>query len=374
MLLLLAHPAQGRTVLAAVPSPEQVPIALLVDADSGQVLYSRDSDRRFVPASITKVMTTYLAFELIAQRKIRPEQMIRVSDYAYHNWSGKGSSLGVQRNSLISVDTLIHAITTVSGNDAAVVLAEGVAGSVDGWTRMMNAQARRLGMTESHFGTPNGWMDDGRTFVSARDLTKLARAMIGRHPKLYKHYVGHRSFTYNGVTQVNHDPITGVVPGADGIKTGFTNQAGYGFLGTAIRNGYRLVMVVAGVDSGSARREAARSFIEWGFHAFDRRLLLPRGAVVGEAKVQGGADRHVVLKTPVPITALVPKGTTARYGLRLHYIGPVEAPVRAGQEVGELEVLINGHPSHRVPMTAANTVPQANLIQRLRNGIMGLFS
>jgi D-alanyl-D-alanine carboxypeptidase (penicillin-binding protein 5/6) len=357
-----------------VPSAEQVPIALLVDADSGQTLFAREADRRFVPASITKVMTTYVAFELIAKGTLKPEQVIPVSDYAYKNWSGKGSSLGVQRNTLVSVDTLIHAITTVSGNDAAIVLAEGAAGSVAGWVALMNREARRLGMTESHFGTPNGWMDDGRTFVSARDLSKLGRAMIARHAQLYSRYIGKRTFTYNGITQANHDPITGVVPGADGIKTGFTNQAGYGFLGTAKRGDHRLMMVVAAVDSGAARKQAAREFMEWGFTAFDRHLLLPKYASVGSVQVQGGASRSVEVRAPVPITILVPRGTRARYSLALHYIGPVEAPIRAGQEIGELEVLVDGRPSHRVPMIAAKPVPEANIVQRLLNGLVGLFT
>lgn len=367
-------PAVHGATSPAVPPADQVPIALLIDADSGQTLFAREADRRFVPASITKVMTAYVAFELLAKGKLKPDQLIPVSEDAYQNWSGKGSSLGVQRNSRISVDTLVRAIMTVSGNDAAVVLAEGAAGSVKKWTELMNREARNLGMTESHFANPNGWMDEGRTFVSARDLGKLARAMISRHPELYARYVGKRTFTYNGITQANHDPITGVVPGADGIKTGFTNQAGYGFLGSAMRDGNRLVMVVAGVDSGAARKQAARDFIEWGFTAFDRHLLLPRHAKVGVAAVQGGASRSVMLKAPVPITVLVPSGKKARYSLVLHYIGPIKAPIRAGQAVGELEVLIDGRPSHRVPLAAAEAVPTANIFQRLINGLLALFA
>ncbi len=372
-MLASATPAAASALPASL-APDLVPIALMQDADSGQILFARDIDRRFMPASITKVMTSYIAFELIAQGKLKPDQMLPVSDFAYENWSGKGSSLGVKRNSFIPVDTLIDAITTVSGNDAAIVLAQGAAGSVGQWVAMMNRQARDLGMTESHFATPNGWMDEGRTFVSARDLGKLAHAMLKRHPALYARHFGKRTLTYNGITQTNHDPISGILPGADGIKTGYTKQAGYGFLGTAKRDGARLIFVVAGTDSSGIRQSAARDFLEWGFAAFDRHQLLPRHAQVGRAKVQGGEDRSVQLIAPVPITILVPKGKKARYSLVLHYLGPVEAPIRKGQAVGELEVLVDGHPSHRVPVVAQRGVGAANLWQRLRNGLMGLFA
>ncbi len=173
--------AQDQAVIPAVPTAQEVPIALLADLGSGQILDARDPDRRFVPASVTKVMTTFLAFELIGEGKLNPGQVFTVSHDAFREWARKGSSMYLADGQRVTVDQLLHGITTVSANDGCVVLAMGAAGSVDKWVALMNAKAREIGMTDSHFGTPNGWMDDGRTYVSARDLFRLSRAMIARH-------------------------------------------------------------------------------------------------------------------------------------------------------------------------------------------------
>ncbi|HCI62017.1 MAG TPA: D-alanyl-D-alanine carboxypeptidase, partial [Erythrobacter sp.] len=213
---------------AAIPSEADAPIAYLLDATSGQVLYQREIDRRFMPASITKVMTTFLAFEWIDEGRLLRERIFGVRPETFRQWHRKGSTMFLAEDARVSVDDLLHGVTTVSANDGAVVLAEGAAGSVEDWVAAMNAKAREIGMANSHFGNPNGWMDEGRTFVTARDLGTLAQAMVVRHPTKYRHFVGAQGLEYNGIEQRNHDPITGVVPGADGIKTGYTNQAGFG--------------------------------------------------------------------------------------------------------------------------------------------------
>ena len=222
---------------AGPPNANDAPIAFLLDLTSGQVLFAREEDRRFMPASITKVMTTFLAFEWMEEGKILPQQVVTVRPELWREWRGVGSTMFLASGARVTMDDLVHGVTTVSANDGAAVLAEGAAGSVDAWVAAMNAKASEIGMRDSHFGTPNGWMDDGRTFVTARDLSTLAAALIRKHPTKYRHFVGQTEFTYNEITQPNHDPISGKVPGADGIKTGFTNQAGYGFLGSAQRNG-----------------------------------------------------------------------------------------------------------------------------------------
>ncbi len=368
-----AGPAAARDILPAVPTPEEAPIALLVDASSGQVLFARETERRFVPASITKVMTSYVAFELMHEGRIKPDQIFAMDAEAFRNWRRKGSTMFLGLGEPVSVDMLLHGITTVSANDGSIVLAKGVSGSVEGWVALMNVKARQLGMRDSHFGLPNGWMDEGRTYVSARDLALLGRTLVTRHKDLYHRYYGQRTFTFNGITQQNHDPITGVVPGADGIKTGFTEQAGYGFLGTAQRGGERLVMVVAGVDDGRTRRKAAQQFMEWGFAAFDRHVLLPDHARLGVAEVQGGASREVRLTTDEAVSALLPRGESAKFATVLHYAGPIEAPIRKGEQIAQLEVRINGKRSHWLPVVAAETVSRANIFQRLRNGLLGLL-
>jgi D-alanyl-D-alanine carboxypeptidase (penicillin-binding protein 5/6) len=355
------------------PPPAEVPIALMVDLSSGQTLYSREPDRRFMPASITKVMTAFTAFELIDAGKVKPEQLLLVDDRTWTDWHGVGSTMFLALHQRVTVDALLHGVTTVSANDGAAVLGEGLAGSLPNWTAMMNAKAREIGMRDSHFGTPNGWMDEGRTFVTARDLATLASAMITRHSDLYARYFGRRSLRFNGFEQRNHDPVTGVVLGADGIKTGFTNQAGYGFVGSAARDGRRLVMVIGGAPSSRIQHQASREFLEWGFQAFTGSPLFPKGAIVGDAKVQGGAQRYVALKAPIEVGYDLPKGQTGNVRLAIRYEGPLRAPIAKGEQVAVLEIAADGmRPSH-VPLMAAEAVPVANGAQRLVNGVAGLL-
>ncbi len=357
-----------------VPAAEDAPIALLVDATTGQVLHTRDADRRFLPASVTKVMTAYVAFEMLSDGRLSPDTNFTVSDEVYEKWSGTGSSMFLQRGEKVSVDKLLRGITTVSANDGCVALAEGAAGSLDNWIVLMNRAARDLGMNDSHFGSPNGFPDEGQTFTSAQDLAKLAHALTTRHAALYERYFGKHRFAHNGYEQVNHDPITGVVPGADGIKTGFTREAGYNFLGSAKRDGRRLAMVVAGVDNGARRARISRDYLEWGFSAFEARELFAPEEIVAHAAVQDGAERSVALRSAFPIFASIKEGTDPAIALTLHYRGPIKAPIAAGSEVAELEVRIDGFTPYRVPLQAAADVPEANFWQRMVNGVASFLS
>ncbi|MBX7481257.1 D-alanyl-D-alanine carboxypeptidase family protein [Qipengyuania qiaonensis] len=372
LALLIALPiasplgAQDKTV-PRIPAVEDAPIAYLIDAGSGQILYEREIDRRFMPASITKVMTTFLAFEWMEEGRLFPQQVFGVRPGTFREWNRKGSTMFLPADARITVDDLLHGITTVSANDGAVVLAEGAAGSVGDWVVAMNARARDIGMSNSHFGNPNGWMDDGKTFVTARDLGTLAQAMVARHPSKYRHFIGAAGLKYNGIEQRNHDPISGVVAGADGIKTGFTNQAGYGFLGSAQRNGQRLVMVVAGSPDGRARNRASREFIEWGFQNFESRVLFADGERIAGADVQEGGATEVGLVVPGGVRIAIPRGSDPQVSLSLRYEGPLQAPVAKGEEVAELIVSIEGMPEHRVPLVAGEEVLEATMLQRVFN-------
>jgi D-alanyl-D-alanine carboxypeptidase (penicillin-binding protein 5/6) len=355
------------------PTADEAPIALLYDVTSGQVLHAREPDRRFMPASVTKVMTAFLAFEMIDQGRLAPRTVYTVSPKAAHEWSGKGSTMFVKANENILLDDLLRGITTVSANDGCIVLAEGTAGSVGKWVAMMNAKAAELGMINSHYGTPNGWMDQGNTYVTANDLARLASALFIRHAQLYRTYFGNERFEFNGIQQPNHDPVTGVVPGADGIKTGFTNQAGYNFLGSGFRNGRRLVMVLAGSNRASIRNKAARAYLEWGFSHFASRPLFAQGEIVADAEVQGGSARHVRLRAPHAIVAAMPRGENAQVTLSLAYQGPLQAPIRQGDEVAELVIKVPGMPDGHVPLVAAEDVAPANGLQRVVNSLFGLL-
>jgi D-alanyl-D-alanine carboxypeptidase (penicillin-binding protein 5/6) len=351
------------------PVDPEIPVALLVDLSTGQTLFSREPDRRFVPASVTKVMSVYTAFDLIDRGQLSLDRVVTIDAEVAKDWGGEGSSLFLKVGDQLTVGELLLGITTVSANDGAVALAKAAAGSLDNWVSLMNQNAARLGMHDSHFGLPNGYMDEGRTYTSARDLVRLATALTTRYPALYARFIGHHGLSYHGITQQNHDPITGVVPGADGIKTGYTRQAGYTFLGSAERGGRRLVMVIAGSPSPQIRTKSARQLIEWGFDRFSSRQLLPRGAVAGIARVQNGSARSVPLLTEANVFANLPAGQDGKARLTLRYRGPIEAPIRQGAEVATLRISIHGQVPHDVPLVAGAAVSKANAWQRLRNGL-----
>jgi serine-type D-Ala-D-Ala carboxypeptidase (penicillin-binding protein 5/6) len=364
----------SEAIVPAVPSAAQAPVALLVDLSSGQVLHARNPDRRFMPASVTKVMTLYLAFELIEAGRLDPAQVFSMSPAIASEWRRTGSTMFLDPGERVRVDDLLLGIANVSANDGAAVLADGQAGSLAAWVAGMNRTARTLGMTGSHFGTPNGWPDEGGTFTTARDLITLARAMITRHPDKFGYYVGRLGFDYKGIAQINHDPMIGVVPGADGIKTGFTNEAGFSYLGTANRNGQRLALVLAGVESGRLRGRLARAYIEWGFSAFDRRRLFDPGTIIGAARVQGGDQRSVALKAAGPIAVNLPRGSTTTLTATIRYDGPLRAPIVQGQQVAMLEVSAPGLPVAQIPLFAGEPVESAGPFDRIVNAVAGIFA
>ena len=376
-LTVLSALLLGTGASAAAPAlpPEiaPIPVSMLVDLSSGQILHARQPDLPFLPASVTKVMTAYVAFEQIKRGTLKPDQEYVVSAAMARDWQGKGTSLYLKAGDKVSVDLLLRGITTVSANDGSAVLAEGFAGSLPVWAQLMNAEARRLGMSNSHFHTPNGWPDEGQTYVSARDLVRLADALIDRHPVLYRRYFGHKYLTWNGATGRNHDPMIGVVPGADGIKTGYTREAGYNFLGSAERNGRRLVMVIAKATTPQERGAAAKALMEWGFSAWKAQSLFAPGTSVGEAQVQGGARRSVTLVSPKAVQAAVPVDGGKVVSLRIAYKGPLVAPVKEGDRVAELEILTSAGQAGRVPLYAGYSVAQAGTLDRLVNGLVAFF-
>lgn len=370
----LALPMQRALPVPAAPSAAEAPVALLVDLTSGQVLHARSPDRRFMPASVTKVMTLYLAFELIEEGRLDPAQVFMMSPLIAREWRRKGSTMFLDIGERVRVDDLLLGIANVSANDGAAVLAEGQAGSVEAWTAEMNRAARAVGMTGSYFSTPNGWPDGGRTFTTANDLAKLAHAIITRHPDKFGYYIGRAGFDYKGIAQVNHDPMIGRVPGADGMKTGFTNESGFSYLGTAQRDGQRLVLVLAGVENGRLRGRLARAYIEWGFTAFGRSRLFAPGAVIGAARVQNGSARTVDLVARGPVAVNLPRGSAAKLAATIHYDGPLRAPLTAGAQVAMLKITAPGMAPASIPLFTANAVDTAGPLDRIVNAIAGLVS
>ena len=367
---------------AAPPFETAAPVAYMVDLSSGAVLYSKDPDRRIPPASMAKMMTTHLAFRMISRGEAKLGQMCQVRPETWRQWHGPeaGSTMFLSPGEQVSVENLLHGIVTLSGNDATVVLAECLAGTEQAYAAQMNQDARRLGMTNSHFGNTNGWPDEGVTYTTARDLAKLAAATIQETPDLYKRFYQRKEFTWGKtlgagapITQGNRNPLLGRVPGADGLKTGHTAEAGYGFTGSAEQGGRRIVMVVAGLSSFNQRIEESVKFMDWGFRAWKAQPLFNAGEKVATARVQLGGDDEVALVAPRSIAVTLPAGSAGQIRAKVVYQGPIKAPIAKGQHVADLVVSTPDTPPQTMPLVAAEKVGEAGFFGRIWNGLTSLF-
>jgi len=377
--LLLASAAPA----AAPQFDTEAKVAYLIDLSSGATLYAKNADVRMPPASMAKMMTTDVAFELVDSGKLPLSKMCTVRPETWQKWHGDaaGSTMFLSPNEQVSVENLLKGIVTLSGNDASVVLAECIAGTEQAFAEQMNALGKKIGLTNSHFGNANGWPDNGVTYVTARDLATLARYEIEHHYKLYKQFYSLPSFTWGktlgsgkDITQGNRNPILGVVPGADGLKTGHTDEAGYGFTGSAEQNGRRLIEVVAGLPSWNSRVVESKRLIEWGFGAWSAKPLFQAGARVGTAKVQLGSSSEVPLVAPRNLAVTVPAGlSSGNIQTKIRYEGPLVAPIVKGQEVAQLVITTGDTPPQIVPLVAGEDVGKAGFFGRMWLGLKSLF-
>jgi D-alanyl-D-alanine carboxypeptidase (penicillin-binding protein 5/6) len=382
--------AAAASLLFATAAPAAAPqfdtpakVAFLIDLSSGAVLYQKNADVRMPPASMAKMMTTDVAFELIDKGQLPLSKMCTVRPETWQKWHGPqaGSTMFLSPNEQVSVENLLKGIVTLSGNDASVVLAECIAGTEQAFAEQMNALGKKIGLTNSHFGNANGWPDNGVTYVSARDLATLARYEIENHYKLYKQFYSLPSFTWGktlgsgqDITQQNRNPILGKGPGADGLKTGHTDEAGYGFTGSADQNGRRLIEVVAGLGSWNARVEESTRLIQWGFNAWSAKPLFQAGARVGTAQVQLGSSSEVPLIAPRNLAVTVPAGlASGATSLKIRYQGPVAAPIAKGQHIADLVITTGDTPPQIVPLVAGEDVAKAGFFGRMWLGFKSLF-
>ena len=382
--------AAAASLLLATAAPAAAPqfdtpakVAYLIDVSSGATLYAKNADVRMPPASMAKMMTTDVAFELIDKGQLPLNKMCTVRPEAWQKWHGPaaGSTMFLSPNEQVSVENLLKGIVTLSGNDASVVLAECIAGTEQAFTDQMNSLGKKIGLTNSHFGTANGWPDNGVTYVSARDLATLARYEIENHYKLYKQFYSLPSFTWGktlgsgqDITQANRNPILGKVAGADGLKTGHTDEAGYGFTGSAEQNGRRLIEVLAGMESWNERVQESTRLMQWGFNAWSAKPLFQAGAKVGTASVQRGSDSEVSLVAPRNLAVTVPAGlASGATSLKIRYQGPIAAPIAKGQHVADLVITTGDTPPQVVPLVAGEDVGRAGFFGRIWLGLKSLF-
>ncbi|WP_375396365.1 D-alanyl-D-alanine carboxypeptidase family protein [uncultured Sphingomonas sp.] len=372
--------APAAPALAAPEFQTAAPVAYMEDLSSNAILYAKDADRRMPPASMAKMMTVYVVFSMIKKGELKASQTYVVQPATWRTWHSQGSTMFLAANESVSVDNLLKGIVTLSGNDACVVLAEGISGTEQAFAERMNAEARRLGLSNSHFGNSNGWPDQGVTYVTARDLATLAKATIRDFPDLYKRYYALPSFTWGkqlgsgaAIDQANRDPLLGNVAGADGLKTGHTDEAGYSFTGSAIQNGRRLVIVLAGLDSFNGRKEESIKFMNWGFRAWALKPIVGKGRLVATADVQLGSAGSVGLVAPEPLTVTVPAGSNPELRATIIYDGPLKAPIKAGQHLADLVVTAPGMAPQRMALVADKDVGEAGFFGRVWTGFLQLF-
>jgi len=377
LALLLAVPTEA----AAPPFDTPAPIAYLKDLSSDAVLYDKNADQQMPPASMAKMMTVYVAFDLIKKGELKLDQVFTVRPETWTKWHGPeaGSTMFLSPGEQVSVRDLLFGIVTLSGNDACVVLAEGISGTEPAFVALMNRARDKLHMTGSNFGTSNGWPDNGVTHVTARDLATLAEATIRDFPDLYKTFYSRREFTWGktmggtDITQANRDPLLGNVEGADGLKTGHTDEAGYGFTGSAEQNGRRLVMVIAGLDSMASRREQSIALMNWGFHAWKAKPLFKQGQKVDVAPVQVGAENEIALVAPRDLAVTVPAGLGGDMKVSVAYDGPIKAPIKQGQHIADLIVRTPDTPPQMMPLVAEKDVPEAGFFRHIWLALLSLI-
>jgi D-alanyl-D-alanine carboxypeptidase (penicillin-binding protein 5/6) len=353
------------------------PHAILIDAENGGVLYERDPDKLIFPASLAKLMSAEYVFHLLKEGKIKLTDEFSVSENAWRKGGAPShsSTMFAALNSKVPVDDLLHGMIIQSGNDACIVLAEGIAGTEGEFAAQMTQRAREIGLEKSVFTNSNGLPDPG-TKVTTRELAMLARDIIVNYPEMYKIF-GQPDYTWNKIRQQNRNPLLGSVEGADGLKTGFTSDAGYGLVGSAVQNGLRLIVVVNGEKDAKERGDEAKKLLEWGFRSFEERNLFAEGQIVGSAKVFGGASGSVPLQAGGLVHLLVPKIGGEKLIARIAYQGPIPAPIEQGQQIGLLKVWRDDKLVLQVPLKAAESVPKGNMSQRAVDGVaelvIGLF-
>lgn len=341
------------------------PVVMLMDADSQSVLFEKAADQLVTPASTVKIMTAEVVFREISEGRLRLADEFTVSENAWRTGGAgsRGSSMFAGLHSRIKVEDLLRGLLIVSGNDAGIVLAEGIAGTEAAFAQKMSQRASELGLTSLTFR--NAWgKDEAAQKVSARDMARLADHVIRTYPDLYR-YFGEREFTWSRIKQQNRNPLLTMDLGADGLKTGnIDEQSGYGLIGSAVQNGQRLILAIYGLRNAKDRSEEARKILQWGFRSFEARSVFNAGENVGSARLFGGAQMDVSLVTRRPIRILVPRGSSERLSGRVVYDGPIPAPVREGQTLARLKLYRGTTLALDAPLEAGESVDTGPLYRR----------
>lgn len=348
--------------------------AILMDADTQSVLFEKNADQLMSPASLVKIMTAELVFKELKEGRHTLDETFVMSENAWRRGGAPsgGSSMFAPVNSQVRIEDLLRGLIIQSGNDAAIALAEGVAGSEETFAALMTKRARELGLRDSTFKNAWGRFDPEQK-VTARDLARLSLHIIKTYPDYYK-YFGEPEFTWNKIRQTNRNPLLTMNIGADGLKTGNIEDSGFGLVGSTVENGQRLILVLNGAKTARERAEEARKLLTWGMRGFDHKNIYAAGEPVGAAKVYGGAQGSVDLVSDLPIRVMVPRGSTDRLSGRIVYTGPLIPPVRQGDEVARLKIYRGQVLALDTPLKAAETVDKGTLRQQALDAGLEWFS
>ncbi len=333
--------------------------ALMIDARTGARLLEKNADVSIPPASMSKLMTIYMVFEALEQGRLKLDDRFRVSERAARMG---GSKMFTREGDSIRVEDLIQGVIVQSGNDACVVLAEGLAGSEEAFAERMNERARELGMTGSTFANATGWPDP-RQRMTPEDLVFLARRIITEFPDRYP-YFSETEFTWEGITQKNRNPLLYLNIGADGLKTGHTEEAGYGLVGSARRGDRRVIFMIGGLDSAKSRSLEAERLVEWSFREFSNETLYAAGQPLGEAEVWLGESGSVPMTVAQDVFVTMPFAAKGKVEATISYDGPIEAPIEKGQPIALLSITAPELPPITVPVVAAASVPRGGALAR----------
>jgi len=354
------------------------PTAILIEASSGSVLFEKNADELRAPSSMMKLMTAEVVFHAIQEGTVKLTDEYRISENAWRRGGAPsgGSTMFAAINSKVPVDDLLHGAIIQSGNDACIALAEGIAGNERIFAAdYMTKRARELGLTKSTFANSNGLPDPGNK-MTVRELSRLARHIIHTYPEFYKLF-GEKEFTWNKIRQQNRNPLLNSMEGADGLKTGYTKEGGYGMVGSAVRDGTRLIVVVNGLEDPDDRATEAKKMLEWGYRNFETRTLFAADQPLGSVRVFGGESRSVKVVSPEPVKVMVSKQGNDKLIARLVYSGPIRAPIAAGQQVGVVRVWRGANVAMETPVYAADSVGTGSTVRRAIDGaselVIGMF-
>ena len=364
----------GTVVARAQTFESQAPQALLIDADTGTVLFSKEADTRLPPASLAKLMTMEVVFNRLKEGNLSLSDTFFVSENAWRKGgtNSGGSTMFAKLNSEITLESLIRGVIVQSANDGCIVIAEGLAGTEEAFGNLMNERARTIGLTGSNFTNSTGLPDENQ-YVTLNDLAKLAKHIISNYPEYYSYY-SEPEFEWNGILQRNRNPLLSMDIGADGMKTGYTEASGYAIVGSAVRDGQRLITVLSGMTSKKQRAEEARKILDWGFRAFERLNLFDQREIVGSISVYGGEVSSVEVTGEDPIEIYLPVGNRDRLRARISYQYPLMPPIKKGDRVATLKIWIGDVLSQETPLYAVDDVEKGDITRRATDALKELLT